>query len=227
MAAKTVSQITPIINENGLKVIEYEGQILFASEDVGHQLGYRNPAKSINILFNRNQKELSGYAVGIKVMSTDGKRYEVRHFTEEGVYILSMLANTPQARDFRASVAALLRRLRQERTETARLQGLSQGYQKGLSEAGKEIRALETANKTAYLDGLNEGQRLQRRQDGLAVTERALGYMRRGLSLNEASKLCDCNRETLRLRLRRLRAALTATARPTQATLPGVSHDHA
>ena len=224
MAAKTVSQITPIINENGLKVIEYEGQILFASEDVGRQLGYRNPAKSINILFNRNQKELSGYAVGIKVMSTDGKRYEVRHFTEEGVYILSMLANTPQAQDFRASVAALLRRLRQERTETARLQGLSQGYQKGLSEAGI---ALETANKTAYLDGLNEGQRLQRRQDGLAVTERALGYMRRGLSLNEASKLCDCNRETLRLRLRRLRTALAATARPTQATLPGVSHDHA
>lgn len=74
---------------------------------------------------------------------------------------------------------------------------------------------------------LEEGQRLQRRQDGLAVTERALGYMRRGLSLNEASKLCDCNRETLRLRLRRLRTALAATARPTQATLPGVSHDHA
>lgn len=62
MAETTVSQLTPIINENGLKFLEYEGQILFSSEEVGRQLGYKNPSKSINILFNRNQKELDGYA---------------------------------------------------------------------------------------------------------------------------------------------------------------------
>jgi len=98
----SVSQLTPIINENGLKYVEHEGRILFSSEEIGRQLGYAKPSKSINILFNRNQRELKSYAVGIKMMSTDRKFYEFRCFTEEGVYILSMLANTPQAREFRA-----------------------------------------------------------------------------------------------------------------------------
>lgn len=133
MAENTVSQLTPIINENGLKFLEHEGQILFSSEEIGRQLGYRNPAKSINILFNRNQKELGRYAVGIKVMSTDGKRYEVRHFTEEGVYILSMLADTPLAREFRAKLARLLREIRERRVALARESGYLQGKDEALS----------------------------------------------------------------------------------------------
>lgn len=82
------------------------------------------------------------------------------------------------------------------------------------------FNALENAvRENIRTAALEEGIRIQRRQDGLAVTERALGYMRRGLSLNEAAKLCDCNRETLRLRLRRLRTALSAPAKPVQGNL--------
>lgn len=88
MAVNTVSVLAPEVNENGLKFIENNGQILFSAEEIGRQLGYKKPAKSINIIYNRNQKELHSYAVGIKLMSTDGKHYEVRHFTEEGVYII-------------------------------------------------------------------------------------------------------------------------------------------
>lgn len=217
MAESTVSQLTPTINENGLNFVESNGQILFSSEEIGRQLGYRSPAKSINILFNRNQKELAGYAVGIKLMSTDGKFYEIRHFTEEGVYILSMLANTPQARDFRAKLARLLRNIRERRIELAR----EAGYRQGLDEA-RALPAVRAQHQAGYLAGLKEGQRLQRRQDGLAVTERALGYLRRGLSMSETARLCGCHRDTLRRRMDRLRSALTATARPEQAALRGV-----
>ena len=217
MAESTVSQLTPTINENGLNFVESHGQILFSSEEIGRQLGYRSPAKSINILFNRNQKELAGYAVGIKLMSTDGKFYEIRHFTEEGVYILSMLANTPQARDFRAKLARLLRNIRERRIELAR----EAGYRQGLDEA-RALPAVRAQHQAGYLAGLKEGQRLQRRQDGLAVTERALGYLRRGLSMSETARLCGCHRDTLRRRMDRLRSALTATARPEQAALRGV-----
>lgn len=69
MAENTVSFLAPEVNENNLQFIEKEGQILFSAEEVGRQLGYKSPAKSINILFNRNQKELKNYAVGIKLMS--------------------------------------------------------------------------------------------------------------------------------------------------------------
>ena len=35
MAKNSISQLTPIINENGLKFLEHEGQILFSSEEIG------------------------------------------------------------------------------------------------------------------------------------------------------------------------------------------------
>lgn len=49
------------------------------------------------------------------MMSRDGQYREARCFTEEGVYILSILAQTPNAREFRSRVAAMLRELRSSR----------------------------------------------------------------------------------------------------------------
>ncbi len=219
MAQNSISQVTPIINENGLNFLEYQGEILFPSEEIGRHLGYKSPSKSINILFSRNQKELASYATGIKLMQVDGCLREVRAFTEEGVYILSMLANTPKARDFRAKLARLLRNIRERRVEQARELGYQQGRDEILA-----LPSMKAERQAGYLAGMEEGIRIQRRQDGLAVTERALSYMRRGLSLNEAAKLCDCNRETLRLRLRRLRTALSAPAKPVQGNLLEASH---
>lgn len=190
MAKNSISQLTPIINENGLKFLEYEGQILFSSEEVGCQLGYRNPAKSVNILFNRNQKELKGYAVGIKVMSTDGKYYEARHFTEEGVYILSMLADTPLAREFRAKLARLLREIRERRVALAHESGYQQGKDEALS-----LPAVQAERKAGYLEGLREGQRYRRKRDGLALLTRALQYRAKGLNQNEVARLLGIRKQ--------------------------------
>lgn len=190
MAENNISQFTSIINENGLKFLEYEGQILFSSEEIGRQLGYKNPSKSINILFNRNQKELKGYAVGIKVMSTDGKYYEARHFTEEGVYILSMLADTPLAREFRAKLARLLREIRERRVALAREAGYLQGKDEALS-----LPVVQAERKTGYLEGLREGQRYRRKHDGLALLTRALEYRAKGLNQNEVARLLGIRKQ--------------------------------
>lgn len=68
MAVNTVSILASKVNENGLKFIENNGQILFSAEEIGRQLGYKRPAKSVNIIYNRNQKELNSYATCIKLM---------------------------------------------------------------------------------------------------------------------------------------------------------------
>lgn len=149
MAENSVSQLTPIINENGLKYVEHEGRILFSSEEIGRQLGYAKPSKSINILFNRNQRELNSYATGIKLMQVDGCLREVRCFTEEGVYIISMLANTPRARDFRARLARLLREIRERRVALARESGYLQGLDEGRASAAPLLD--ETRHETARL----------------------------------------------------------------------------
>ena len=190
MAENTLSQLTPIINENGLKFFEYEGQILFSSEEVGRQLGYKNPSKSINILFNRNQKELKGYAAGIKVMATDGKYYEARHFTEEGVYILSMLADTPLAREFRAKLARLLREIRERRVALARQSGYLQGKDEALS-----LPAVQAERKAGFLAGLKEGRKYRRKRDGLALLTQVLKYRAKGLNQNEVARLLGIRKQ--------------------------------
>lgn len=129
-------------------MLENNGQILFSSEEIGRQLGYARPSKSINILFNRNHRELRGYAVGIKLMSTDGKSYEVRHFIEEGVYIISMLANTPRAREFRSMLAKLLREIRERRVALARESGYIQGMDEGRASVVSQIKEAENLART-------------------------------------------------------------------------------
>lgn len=173
MAENSVSQLTPIINENGLKYVEHEGRILFSSEEIGRQLGYAKPSKSINILFNRNQRELNSYATGIKLMQVDGCLREVRCFTEEGVYILSMLAQTPQARDFRARLARLLREIRERRVALARESGYLQGLDEARGETARLFWRLGPARK----------RRLRS----------AVRYRRMGLGIAAIAKLLDVN----------------------------------
>lgn len=190
MAKNSISQLTPIINENGLKFLEHEGQILFSSEEIGRQLGYKNPAKSINVLFNRNQKELCSYERHINVMCRDGQAREARHFTEEGVYILSMLADTPLAREFRAKLARLLREIRERRVALARESGYQQGKDEALS-----LPAVQAERKAGYLEGLREGQRYRRKRDGLALLTRVLEYRAKGLNQNEVARLLGIRKQ--------------------------------
>lgn len=217
MAENTVSQLTPIINADGLKYVEHEGQIFFSSEEIGRQLGYAKPSKSINILFNRNQRELKSYAVGIKMMSTDGKFYEVRCFTEEGVYILSMLANTPRAREFRAKLARLLREIRERRVDLAREAGYRQGLDEGRAAALPELKAAEAKARQDTARLLWRFGPARKRRLRAAVR-----YRKMGLGIAAIAKLLDVsNREISNL----LKAAEALgelsekPARPVQASL--------
>lgn len=143
MSEKNLTQLTPINKQNSINFIEKDGKILFSAEEIGKQLGYQNPKQSITVLFNRNLQELLAYSVDIKLISTDGKAYNKRHFTEEGVYILSMLANTDKAREFRSRLAKLLKELREEKELAI--------YQKGVA-CGKDMLAdeVELAPALAY-----------------------------------------------------------------------------
>lgn len=196
MAEQSLSQLTSIINENGLKYVEHEGQVFFSSEEIGRQLGYAKPSKSINILFSRNQRELNSYAVGIKLMSTDGKFYETRCFTEEGVYILSMLADTPRAREFRAKLARLLREIRERRVELAREAGYRQGVDEGRAAVGP-LLAEARGEAARLLWSLGPTQKRQLR--------RAARYHGMGLSQREISRLLTISRRSVQEMLKAAR----------------------
>ena len=216
MAEQSLSQLTPIINADGLKYVEHEGQVFFSSEEIGRQLGYRQPLKSINVLWNRNQKELRGYATGIKLMSVDGCLRETRCFTEEGVYILSMLANTPRAREFRAKLARLLREIRERRMDLAREAGYRQGLDAGRASVAPlldEVRG--TTARQFWRLGPARKRRLRT----------AVRYRKMGLGIAAIAKLLDVdNREISNLldaaeALGELPPRRQVPARPVQASL--------
>lgn len=186
MAVNTVSDLTVFDKGKQLKFIEEKGEILFAAEEVGRHLGYGNPSKAISQLFLRNQNELKHYAVVLKLRTTDGKSYEQRAFTEEGVYILSMLASTNTAKQFRARVALLLRRLRRERMEAALELAREAGYAQGRDEALglPAVREARAEGAAAMLE-LHPKRR--------ETLKKALRYARMGLSGREIAKLMDAN----------------------------------
>lgn len=52
------------------------------------------------------------FSVTVKMSATDGKQYNTRVFTEDGIYEVTMLAKTEKAKQFRAWVRKLLKSLR-------------------------------------------------------------------------------------------------------------------
>lgn len=212
MAENTVSTLVPFDKGEQIHFIEENGTILFTAEEVGRHLGYGDPAHAINRLFQRNQNELKLYATCVKVTQVDGKLRETRAFTEEGVYILSMLARTNKAKLFRAKVALLLRRVRQERQQRDIELARESGYRQGREEA-LALPASRDLMERIRLEGVEEGRRLQKRRDGYTQTMKAIGYLQRGLSLAEAAKLCDMTKAALDTRLRRLRSGMASVRR--------------
>lgn len=213
MADNTVSQLMPFDKGKNLNFIEENGEILFTAEEIGSHLGYGKPAVSVNLLYQRNQKELKHYATCIKLMQVDGKFHETRAFTEEGVYIISMLARTNEAKKFRARVALLLRRLRRERQEAALELARQAGYAQGRDEA-RSLPAMQAERKAGYLEGMKEGQRLQKRRDGLTALVRIYRYLRKGLSYAETAKLVGLTKNAVAKRVQRARRNGLLAAEP-------------
>lgn len=87
----------------------------YASRDAVEKIVSRNP-------YLKN----SEFSVTDKLSATDGKRYNTRVFTEDGIYEVTMLAKTEKAKEFRCWVRGILKALR---SGQAKLVGMSE-YQR-------------------------------------------------------------------------------------------------
>ena len=79
--------------------------VFMTSFQLGSCLGYSNPQKAVDNLISRNEylKNIE-FSVTLKMRAADGKQYDTRLFTEDGIYEVTMLAKTEKAKDFRAFV---------------------------------------------------------------------------------------------------------------------------
>lgn len=104
-------------------IIMYDNIICMTAESIGRALGYAAPKDSIFKIYHRNKEELDSYSVMVKLSTTDGKSYNQRVFTEEGIYIISMLANTDKAKAFRRELVNLLKQKRLEALKKEKIAG--------------------------------------------------------------------------------------------------------
>lgn len=75
-------------------------------------LGYSD-RKGIEKIIERNDYlKNPEFSVTVKLSATDGKRYNTRVFTEDGIYEVTMLAKTDVAKEFRARVRMVLKGIR-------------------------------------------------------------------------------------------------------------------
>ncbi len=90
-----------------------DNEMFMTSEQLGECLEYSEPTIAINKLVSRHEYlKKSEFSVVTKLVSTDGKRYNTRVFTEDGVYEITMLAKTEKAKEFRHWVRRLIKSLR-------------------------------------------------------------------------------------------------------------------
>lgn len=178
------TSLLPFDSGPELDYIEQDGQVLFTAEEVGRHLGYANPAISVNKLFRQNENELKHYSTCTRAVQVDGKLRETRAFTEEGVYILSMLARTNEAKRFRARVALLLRRVRREREERMIELARQAGFEAARELLGPEMESAAFENGVQAVLGLTRGQR--------EILKDAVRLNVAGLTNREVARVIGC-----------------------------------
>lgn len=93
-------------------------EMFMTSEQLGNCLQYANGRKGIeNILSRSEYLKQPEFSVTLNLRATDGKYYNTRVFTEDGIYEVTMLAKTEKAKEFRAWVRKLLKSLRKGETQ--------------------------------------------------------------------------------------------------------------
>lgn len=111
------NELTLLTKENfgGIELDLYRNEnneIFMTAKQLGEALGYAKTQAIINIVNRYERLKKEEFSVQLKLSSTDGKAYETRLFTEDGIYELTMLSKQPKAEEFRDFIRKLLKGLR-------------------------------------------------------------------------------------------------------------------
>lgn len=88
-------------------------EVFMTALQLGSCLEYSDPIIAINKIVSRNEYlKDTEFSVVTKLVSTDGKQYNTRLFTEDGIYEVTMLSKTDKARQFRAFVREAVKSIR-------------------------------------------------------------------------------------------------------------------
>ena len=235
MAENTVSTRTPFGNQNdSIHIKLLDGKIpAVSSVDVArhfskkHQHVLRDinnltqvlPPSFIESNFGRNEyKDKIGRSLPAYLLTREAFSLLVMGFTGKAA-VRWKLAYI-EAFNVLEEQASISREEHQRLLSLARESGYRQGREETLA-----LPATRELMERIRQEGLEEGRKIQKRQDGYAMTMKAISYLQRGLTVAEAAKLCDLSKYALEMRLRRLRSGMASLRRtkPVQGKLMEVA----
>lgn len=123
------------------------------AKQLGECLGYSDVTRLSKIVKQNEYLKDKEFSVVAKMASTDGKKYDTRIFTEDGIYEITMLAKTQKAKEFRAWVRKLLKDLRSGKTKLIEMTDYQKLMMKTRSENTKIRKAQILTRLAEQYDG--------------------------------------------------------------------------
>ena len=229
MAENTVSALVPFGNQNDPIHISFlDGKVpAVSSIDVARHFSkkHQHVLRDINNLMQIVHISFNESNFGrVDYVDAKGEKRPAYLLTREAFSLLVMGFTGRAAIRWKLAYIEAFNALEKQasisREEHQRLLSLAResGYRQGLEET-LALPATRELMERIRLEGVEQGRKLQKRQDGYTQTMKAIGYLQRGLSLAEAAKLCDMTKAALDTRLRRLRSGMASVrrAKPVQA----------
>lgn len=215
MAANTVSQDMASVNENSMIHIDFHNEntpVVSSLEIAKHfQKKHKHVLAEIQRIISITPTSFNGPNFR-PVEYTDAKGENRRAFqlTRDAFSLLIMGFTGSAAIRWKLRYIEAFNALEQaalhDQTSLAREAGILQGRDEALA-----LPAMEASRKAAYLDGMKEGARVQKRHDRLSRLEKALAYREKGLTWQEIAKLTGYSKEAMRTALNKARALFAAT----------------
>lgn len=138
------------------------------TEQLGNCLGYAHPKRALSTILDRNTYlDAPEFSTTVKMTAVDGKQRNVRVFTEDGIYEITMLAKTEKAKEFRSWIRKLLKSLRRG---DAKLVSMTE-YQRMMATTRAENAKIRKAQLLTKLAVQYEGTTYQQVLNSYATKE--------------------------------------------------------
>lgn len=209
MAEITVSNLVPFVNENSTIHIDFLNRQTPAvsSLDVARhfQRRYSHILRDIDRLRSILPKSFTAPNFGLSEYTDTTGRKLISYLLTRDAFSLLVMGMTGKAaiqwklryiEAFNALEAAALGR----QTELAREVGYRQGRDEALS-----LPAVKKERQAGYLAGMKEGEKLQKRRDGLRQLMRIRAYREKGLTQAEIGRILGISRDAVKRRMMRAR----------------------
>ena len=212
MAENTVSQNTPTVKEISPIHLEFldENRPAVLSTEVAErfQKKHQHILRDIDRIHSQVPKIFFETNFGLierEVAVGFGMRRERSYLLTRDAFSLLVMGFTGSAAiRWKLKYIEAFNSLEAAVRDNIRTDAVEYGRKLGLDEA-RALPAVEKERKAAYLDGMKEGEKLQKKRDGLTQVAKIKSYRDKGLTLAEIGKLLGVTKQAVSWRICRAR----------------------